>query len=987
MRLFKKTTIAIFSILFIFGMMFAFNFVQTNIHEQESVYADTNLIEIGETSYSSLEEAIDASPYNVQTEIKLSGNFSIASKITIAGDKNLGYKKLIFNVVGDTTIIRANSNAFNMFEINEFSEVEFKTSNNAKLILDGNRGNIEKSEEAIIFKVTTSKFSLNGENGEIVIQNNSTDVGAGINVSASSNVTVKKVEFKNNIAHGWAAAIYNAGVLNIDNCSFTNNFGGCSGGVIYSQGTTTISNSVFDGNGLKGYQNYGTRLGSSNGSINGGVLAVQSGTTTVVNCIFKNSNSQSTKDVLVRSYGGVMDIMGGTLNIVSATLSNNTADYGGAIFVYGGTLNITDISMTGNNALYDAGGIYAYRGTVKINGGTIGGNIAPTGKPQDVIFASNSTSSVFSANITSQNTYAIYSSVDFYVGKNFAMGQNSHLLIEKGKKIYVKEQLLTENPILVDVNGVTDDQEILGQDNAFIYFENQQAVKEGIFVLSKPEYSFALPGNYQELTTPFLYVSIEYLVEFYQYYDVVSESYVNKIGTTQKIPYGGSALEPSASEIGTREGFIFGGWSEEFTNVTGNLKIYGIWGQEITITFKIFDEAKNSWENFDTDKIVSGTKLSNLPTIPSKTGYQANEPYWAYDTNGSTQYNNENLSEATTLYAIYVPDILKVTFIRANGSSEEIEVDYNSAFTKDIPAIEEKTGYNQTAPYWAYDELGENVFDASRIIKSNFNLYEIYKINHYSVEFYVNYYHNLSAEGGKELLECKKVGSSVVAYNEIISQFPILPLNLAFTQNNVVWDYNNEQITNDITIYGDIDINVYLVKFEIDGEIVNSYNVEHGKTLLEVPEIPSKTGFDQNAPVWHLQGVELTDAITSNRTFVAKYIQNIYTVTFILPDGNRVERSVKHGESVNADNIITKGFGELIRFDRSLDNITEDCEIHVSKINLFMWIMIAFGALLLIILIIVIAKIIKKKKMQSIARKKNKHRRNHVGPFVTGDDE
>ena len=155
---------------------------------------------------------------------------------------------------------------------------------------------------------------------------------------------------------------------------------------------------------------------------------------------------------------------------------------------------------------------------------------------------------------------------------------------------------------------------------------------------------------------------------------------------------------------------------------------------------------------------------------------------------------------------------------------------------------------------------------------------------------------------------------------------------------------------------------------------------------MAIPEIPEKTGYTQTAPVWTLEGASTTDAVTSNRTFKAKYTQNIYTVTFILPDGNRVERNVRHGETVDGDNIIQKNFGELVRFDKSLDNITADCEIKVSKINLFMWIMIAFGCILLIILLIIVIKIIKKKKLQSIARKKHKQAR-RVGPFVTGDDE
>lgn len=985
MKLLRKTTLTILSFLFLLSLVFAFNF------NTESVFADTASIEMNGTAYSSIQDAVDNAPYGVDTEIKISGDISVASSITIEGDATLGQKKLTFNVVGDANIKRANTNPFNMFNIKALADVSFITTNNSKLIIDGNRNQVlDTKDNAVIFKIDSSTLLLNGD---ITLQNNTANVGSAVYVTTSANVTIQNVSFADNTADGWAAAIYNAGKLNLTNCSFYNNFGGVAGGVIVSQGTTNILNSTFDDNGLKGYQNNtGKRVSSSTeiGYIYGGVVAIMSGTTTIDNCEFKNSHSESIKDSRVRSYGGVIDVSGGTLNILSANFNNNSADYGGAIFVQGGRLNVTDMTMADNIALYEAGGIYVNGGIVQISDGTIKNNVAPTGRAQDVYFVTSSASScLFGAKITSENKYAIYSSQDFVVGKNFAISGGSYINLENDKNIIVKEQLVTSNPILIGIIGATDD-ELVGK--PLVAFANQAAVKENIFKLSNPDYSLVLPTDYESLTEPYLFVSIEYTIEFYKYYDAETGIYSELI-SQQKVAFGGNATAPTEAEVGVREGYVFGGWSSnKYTNVKESIKIYAIWGQKIKITYKVFNDSTNRWEELPglTDEqktIVSGSQILDLPSIPNKTGYTTHEPYWAYDQNGDTPYNNENVDEAMTLYAIYIPDILKITFIREDGSTIEIEVEYNTSFTDTIPTIATKTGYDQVAPYWAYDQGGEKAFDASKIIKTSFNLYEIYKINRYNVEFYVNFYHNLNAETGKELLECKKVHEMMVDYNTIIEMFPSLPANAAFTQNQVEWDYQNAPIVDNTKIYGGIDINVYLVKFEVDGEITNSYNVEHGKTLETVPVIPEKTGYNQVAPTWVLAGVSIEDVVTSNRTFVAKYTQNIYTVTFVLPDGSQVLRNVRHGESVNADNIISKGFGELIRFDRSLDNITEDCEIHVSKVNLFMWIMIALGGILLLVLLIIVIKIIKKKKLQSIARKKHKHTRNRVGPFVTGDDE
>ena len=132
MKLLKKTSLALLSFLFVLSMALAFN---TNL---ESVFADTYSISIVGTPYTSLQDAIDAAPYGTETEIQISGNISVASEITIAGDNALGIKKLILNFVADTNITRANTDKFIMLNINSLSNVTIKTSNNAKVVFDGN---------------------------------------------------------------------------------------------------------------------------------------------------------------------------------------------------------------------------------------------------------------------------------------------------------------------------------------------------------------------------------------------------------------------------------------------------------------------------------------------------------------------------------------------------------------------------------------------------------------------------------------------------------------------------------------------------------------------------------------------------------------------------------------------------------------------------------------------------------------------------------
>ncbi len=338
MKLLKKTSLALLSFLFVLSMALAFN---TNL---ESVFADTYSISIGGTSYTSLQDAIDAVPYDTETEIQISGNISVASEITIAGDNALGIKKLILNFVADTNITRANTDKFIMLNINSLSNVTIKTSNNAKVVFDGNLQSealetVNSSTQCSIISISNSTLSMSGD---ITLQNNYAFNGGVINAISSSKISLSSVIFQNNKAN------YNGGALNftgstasINNCQFLNNIGGARGGAIFSQGTLTLTNSNFDGNILQGYTH------DTNSKIHGGTLAVAGGTTTITNCEFKNSVADCVKDERVMGYGGAIEVYNsGTLNIISASFDNNETDYGGAIAVTGGTLNITDMTMT-----------------------------------------------------------------------------------------------------------------------------------------------------------------------------------------------------------------------------------------------------------------------------------------------------------------------------------------------------------------------------------------------------------------------------------------------------------------------------------------------------------------------------------------------------------------------------------------------------------------------------------------------------------------
>lgn len=81
--------------------------------------------------------------------------------------------------------------------------------------------------------------------------------------------------------------------------------------------------------------------------------------------------------------GGGIANLGGTLSLVSSSVTGNSAVAGGGIYTDSGAVSLTASSVTGNSATDSGGGIYVNSGGVTTLGSTISGNTpdncAPSG--------------------------------------------------------------------------------------------------------------------------------------------------------------------------------------------------------------------------------------------------------------------------------------------------------------------------------------------------------------------------------------------------------------------------------------------------------------------------------------------------------------------------------------------------------------------------------------------------------------------------------
>ncbi|NCB48504.1 MAG: hypothetical protein EOM55_02650 [Clostridia bacterium] len=180
--------------------------------------------------------------------------------------------------------------------------------------------------------------------------------------------------------------------------------------------------------------------------------------------------------------------------------------------------------------------------------------------------------------------------------------------------------------------------------------------------------------------------------------------------------------------------------------------------------------------------------------------------------------------------------------------------------------------------------------------------------------------------------------------------------------------YTISNVTDDfeLTVF-DVVVNTYTINFVADGILVETVSLTHGENLLfeNFPEIPVKEFFDETDPVWNVT-INITNA-TQDRTILACYTPNVYTITFIMEDGNEFQVQISYGTVVDTSVLEDEyklNMFEYFVFAKSLDGISADEDIRVtiaSNINIF------YTVVTIIVCLILLSVAV------SIVRKRNRH--------------
>jgi len=208
------------------------------------------------------------------------------------------------------------------------------------------------------------------------MNNTATGSGGGLYLEDGVAFSIVNCNFSGNSAVN-GGAIATLSEISITGSTISNNFANFSGGGMYLDGATyivNVSNSVIT-------QNRAANVGGGV-SLLGGQIFMQGVT------ISHNS--------AVNFGGGVFAtvdadfVSNATSLIQSSNITLNTATLGGGIFLnLGSLLNIVSCTLSNNTAAVDGGGIYCNGSTSEMNGTVVSYNTALNGTDKDVYCDSN----------------------------------------------------------------------------------------------------------------------------------------------------------------------------------------------------------------------------------------------------------------------------------------------------------------------------------------------------------------------------------------------------------------------------------------------------------------------------------------------------------------------------------------------------------------------------------------------------------------------
>ncbi|MHC5226801.1 InlB B-repeat-containing protein [Enterococcus sp. LJL99] len=297
----------------------------------------------------------------------------------------------------------------------------------------------------------------------------------------------------------------------------------------------------------------------------------------------------------------------------------------------------------------------------------------------------------------------------------------------------------------------------------------------------------------------------------------------------------------------------------------------------------VFDpDNGTSYPTWFKTEVEDGSLITEKPADPEKAGYKFIGWYHTLDESGNPilwDFNENRVTDNTTLWAAY-EQTHTVVFDPDNGTSYptwfKIEVEDGSLITEK-PADPEKVGYKFIGWYHALDESGNPIlwdFNENRVT-DNTTLWAAYEQTH-TVVFdpdngtsYPTWF-KIEVEDGSLITEKpadpEKAGYKFIGWYHALDE----------SGNPILWDFNENRVTDNITLWAAYE-QTHTVVFDPDNG--TSYptwfkiEVEDGSLITEKPADPEKAGYkfigwyhaldeSGNPILWDFNENRVTDNIT-----------------------------------------------------------------------------------------------------------------------------
>jgi uncharacterized repeat protein (TIGR02543 family) len=424
-------------------------------------------------------------------------------------------------------------------------------------------------------------------------------------------------------------------------------------------------------------------------------------------------------------------------------------------------------------------------------------------------------------------------------------------------------------------------------------------------------------------------------------YRVFFKDYDMTVLSSQKVKENDAAIAP---EDPTREGYTFIGWDKDFSNVTENMEIIALYKiNKYTVTFVDYDGTVLKTEE------VAYKESATAPEDPVRVGHQ----FVGWD------HSFINVTKNLTITALYEISTVTVTFVDSDGTVLKIEeIIFGGDATP--PTIEDRLGRT----FVGWDKDYTNVID-------NLTITAQYEVDVFTVIFYdhdgsviktenVEYGKDASAPSDPVRVGYKFIGwdkdyTNVTSDLTVTALYEVLTFTVKFVDRDgailksetveygkdatpptvedkpgylfLGWDKDFTNITEDLIINAQYDIETFIVKFvDHDGTLLKEETVEYGKDATPPTELV-REGYEFAG--WDLDYTN----VTTNLTVKAQYEVITFTVKFVDIDGTVLKtEEVEYGKDATAPSIDEKPGHTFTGWDKDYTNVKEDLIITAQYI-------------------------------------------------------